>query len=30
MGKDYHGKCHCGDVEWTVNLEDDKANHVLW
>ncbi|KAI4216519.1 MAG: hypothetical protein LQ351_001008 [Letrouitia transgressa] len=24
----YKGHCHCGQVEWTVKLED--ASHILW
>ena len=26
----YHGKCHCGHHEWTVELNSDQSNHVLW
>lgn len=26
----YHGKCHCGQTEWEVKLEDDQAKHILW
>ncbi|KAK5017024.1 Mss4-like protein [Cryomyces antarcticus] len=25
----YNGKCHCGQTEWTVKLDKDKANHIL-
>lgn len=26
----YNGKCHCGQTEWTVKMDDSSANHILW
>ncbi|KAF2458415.1 Mss4-like protein [Lineolata rhizophorae] len=25
----YHGKCHCGELEWDVLVQPDQANHIL-
>jgi hypothetical protein len=26
----YHGKCHCGNTEWTAKLDSEQQGHILW
>ncbi len=27
---DFHGRCHCGETEWTATLTEEQQNTILW